>query len=348
MPWTLSRRPPEGTGPSSSGRTPMATWSSMWRSRTQGWGCTTGLKSGCSSRSTRPSRPEWEWGFRSRSRSSRCTEGPSGPRTTRRGAPPSISPCRDRRRGPYLHPWNPPRLPPPPLPNPPPPLFVPQPPEWLNSELADRASPACRAAAVFAPLAVDGVVLLSLPCQGRQAGSEHLLQDEVVHEEAASDVLLDRLADDVAVAPVGAEGLLVGLVHSQDHAGESAAPRRILDMPQRERAQSASMNGDLEIELVESQLASGHFLVCAVAERPVLVEQQLVDDSAGDFLTKLRGVVHPGEHVLDLRGGQDGGKVSPPDASGQLRHQGEIGIGRRHPHARRRFHSRETYTTGRR
>src|SRR6267142_1722275 len=294
MPWTRQRRPLAGTGPSSCGRRRTATWPSMWRSRTQGWGCARGLKSGCSSRSSPPNPPAWEWGSPSPSRSSRRTAGPSGPRTTRRGGPRSTSPCRSRREG------------------------------------RDRSS-------------TPGAAAGKRQGPRRQDGSEQLLHDEVVHEEAASDVLLHRLADRVAVAPVGVERLLVGLVHSQDHAGQSAAPRLILDVPERERAESASMIRDLEIELVQPQLASGHLLVCAVAEGPVFVEQQLVDDAARDLLAQLRGVVHPGEHVLDLPGGKDGGKVSAPDASCQLRYRGEIGIGRRHAHARSRSHSREMY-----
>src|SRR5207244_9786137 len=116
---------------------------------------------------------------------------------------------------------------------------------------------------------------------------------------------------------VGADGLFVETIDSQDYTLQSASPGLVLDVAEEPRAESAAVFRDLEVELVQLQLASAGLLVAAEAESAIPLQNQLVDHAALRVAAELLHVVHLLEHVLDLLVRDDRGVMSPPDAPGK-------------------------------
>jgi len=128
-----------------------------------------------------------------------------------------------------------------------------------------------------------------------------LLHDEVVHHEAAADVRLQLLTDRESVAPISPDGLFVEPVHPQHHPRETAATRFFFHVAQDHRTDSAAVLRYLDVELVQLQLAAGKLLVSAESQRAFALADELVYDACSKVTPELVDVVHPVQHVFDLR-----------------------------------------------
>src|SRR2546425_1166879 len=100
---------------------------------------------------------------------------------------------------------------------------------------------------------------------------------------------------------------------------EPAPARFLLHVAQDHRTDPAAVLRYLEVEFVQLQLAAGKLLVSAESQRAFAVVDELVDDASGNLPPELVDVVHPVQHVFDLRTGQDAGVVRSPDTTRQLR-----------------------------